>query len=142
MWQAFAHEHATVPVLARRFHLSPKTVRRRLDEYVLPVVKPKPRAMVAIGDATKIGRGWLLVVRDPNAHENVYCREIFFEATSSYQQARTELEQAGLAFTAFVGDGRVTTPWLFGDIPVQMCHFHQEQIVIRYTTQKPEWPAG
>lgn len=30
----------------------------------------------------------------------------------------------------------------FGDIPVQMCHFHQEQIIIRYTTQKPELPVG
>ena len=98
--------------------------------------------MVAIADATKIGNGWLLVVRDPNTHENVYCREIFSETTSNYQQARAELEQAGFVFTAFVGDGRVAVPWLFSDIPVQMCHFHQEQIVISYTTQKPDLPAG
>lgn len=98
--------------------------------------------MVAIGDATKIGDTWLLVIRDPNASENVYCREILWETTSDYQQARAELEQAGFVFTAFVGDGRVAVPWIFHDIPVQMCHFHQIQIIVGYTTQRPELPAG
>jgi len=98
--------------------------------------------MVAIGDATKIGQGWLLVIRDPSAGENVYCRKVFSETTSDYQTARRELEKESFVFSAFVGDGRVATPWVFGDIPVQMCHFHQEQIIIKYTTQKPELPAG
>ena len=36
----------------------------------------------------------------------------------------------------------MASTWLFSDIPVQMCHFHQEQIVIRYTTLAPKLPAG
>lgn len=98
--------------------------------------------MVAIGDATKIGDTWLLVIRDPNQHENVHFKEVFVETTSAYQLAREDLERQGITFTAFVGDGRVAVPWLFSDIPVQMCHFHQEQIIIRYTTLNPELPAG
>jgi len=84
----------------------------------------------------------MLVIRDPHAHENVYVKEVSTEATSDYQIARAELLRQGFVFTAFVGDGRVAVPWLFSDIPVQMCHFHQKEIVVRYTTLHPELPAG
>jgi hypothetical protein len=98
--------------------------------------------MVAVGDATCIGDTWMIVFRDPHAQENVYYREIYAEGTSDYQLAREKLERDGFIFSAFVGDGRVAVPWLFGDIPVQMCHFHQKEIVVRYTTLNPELPAG
>jgi hypothetical protein len=126
----------------RRHGFSEKWIRGRLDQYVLPEHKPAPQQMVAIGDATKIGESWLMVIRDPNAHENVYFREVDTETTSAYQLARGELKSQAIIFTAFVGDGRVAVPWLFSDIPVQMCHFHQEQIIVRYTTLHPELPAG
>ena len=99
--------------------------------------------MVAIGDATYCGpHSWMLVIRDPHAQENVYMKELWNETTSAYQAARHTLEADGFIITAFVGDGRVATPWLFTDIPVQMCHFHQEQIVVRYTTRNPHLEAG
>ena len=128
--------------LVRRYGMSEKWIRGRLDQHQVPEYKPKPRYMVAIGDATKIGETWFLAIRDPNAHENVYFTEVFAETTSAYQLARQRLEEQGIIFIAFVGDGRVAVPWLFSDIPVQMCHFHQEQIIVRYTTLKPELPAG
>ena len=131
-----------MPALVRRYGFSEKWIRIRLDQHEVLEYIPEPRQMVAIGDATKIGEFWFLVIRDPNAHENVYFKEVFAETTSSYQLAREDLERQGIIFTAFVGDGRVAVPWLFSDIPVQMCHFHQEQIIVRYTTLHPELPAG
>jgi len=131
-----------VPALVRRYGMSEKWIRTRLDEYKVPEHRPEPRVMVAIGDATKIGETWILAIRDPNAHENVYFKEVFAETTSAYQLAREDLERQGIIFTAFVGDGRVAVPWLFSDVPVQMCHFHQEQIIVRYTTLNPELSAG
>lgn len=98
--------------------------------------------MVAVGDATWIHGSWLLVIRDPHAQENVYDRELFSETTADYQVARRELAAHGVHFTAFVGDGRVASPFVFSDIPVQMCHFHQIQIAIRYLTTNPVLPAG
>jgi len=98
--------------------------------------------MVAIGDATHLGDSWILVIRDPNLSENVYMQEAYSETTSGYQTAHKTLEGKGFRFSAFVGDGRIAVPWLFSDIPVQMCHFHQLQIVIRYTTRHPDLPAG
>ena len=98
--------------------------------------------MVAIGDATWIHGSWMLVIRDPHVGENVYEKELFSETTSAYQTARADLEEQGIHLTAFVGDGRLATPFVFSDIPVQMCHFHQIQIAVRYLTTRPELPAG
>jgi len=143
LWRAFALDHATVPALVRRYHLSEKTIRTRLDEYVLPAHHPAPRGMVAVIDATKVGLSWLLVIRDPHERENVYIREVYAETTSAYQIAYADCTERGFAFRAIVSDGRfVGSPWLFPGIPIQMCHFHMEQIVIRYTTLNPNLEAG
>lgn len=143
LWQEFAFEHATVPILAKRHHISKSTVHRRLDEYELSDSCHAPRIMVAVIDATKVGQVWMLVVRDPHAKENVYAQEVSSETTFAYQEAHKHLKQQEFSFSAIVSDGRfVAVPWLFPDIPVQMCHFHQEQIVIRYLTQNPKLEAG
>lgn len=142
LWEQFAHEHATIAVLAKRHHRSEKWIRLRLDEYEPTSPVPQPRAFVAIGDATWIHGSWMLVLRDPDRRENVYHREVASEATSDYQRARAELEEQGFTFLAIVGDGRLALPWAFSGIPFQMCHFHMEQIIIRYTTRYPKLPAA
>ena len=143
LYRAFAYEHATIPALAKRFHLCEKTIRTRLDEHELPEYAPVPRTMVAVIDATKIGLMWFLVVRDPNEKENVYAKEISSETTFSYQMAHEDLKEKGFTFSAIVSDGRfVAAEWLFPGIPVQMCHYHQIQIIIRYLTLNPKIPAG
>lgn len=142
LWHAFAHEHATIGALVRRYGYSEKWIRTRLGEYTLPEYEPEPRTMVAIGDAVWIHGEWLLVIRDAHQKENVYARILPWETTFAYQEARRELAELGVHFSAFVGDGRLATPFVFSDIPVQMCHFHQLQIAVRYLTRNPELPAG
>jgi len=143
LWNAFAFEHATIPILATRFHLSEKTIRTRLDSYALPPQEPIPRSMVAVIDATKAGTSWILVIRDPHKKENVYVQEISSETTSAYQRAYAICTARGFVFSAIVSDGRfVAIPWLFPGIPIQIGHFHMEQIVIRYTTLNPKLRAG
>jgi hypothetical protein len=132
----------TISTLVDKYKKCEKWVRMQLDAYELPTWKPIPRSMVAIMDATYTGDSWMLVVRDPNAKENVYFREHQHETTFAYQEARRVLEAKGFVLTAIVGDGRVATPWLFSDVPVQMCHFHQLQIIIKYTTLNPQLEAG
>lgn len=98
--------------------------------------------MVAIMDATKVGEEWFFVVRDPEAKENVYWAVVPFEGTTCYQLAVQYLEQQGFIIKAIVGDGKIAISWLFKGQPVQMCHFHMKQIVIRCITLHPELPAG
>ena len=99
--------------------------------------------MVAVMDATRVGRTWIFAVRDPKRGETVYTREVAHESTSVYQLAHADLKEKGFVFSAIVTDGRfVAVDWLFPGIPLQMCHFHQIQIVIRYLTLNPKLPAG
>lgn len=143
LWNEFSNEYATVSTLVRRHALSEKTVRTRLDAYQLGEHAPTPRTMVAIMDATRVGYSWILAVRDPEKRETIYAEEISVESTSAYQRAYAELTGQGFTFSAVVRDGRfVAVPWLFPGIPVQMCHYHMEQIVIRYLTLNPKLWAG
>jgi hypothetical protein len=48
------------------------------------------------------------------------------------------LEKKGYTLKAIVLDGRPGVRQLFSDIPVQMCHFHQKQIITRYLTNNPK----
>jgi hypothetical protein len=59
-----------------------------------------------------------------------------------YQYGRKILEAHGWTFTAAVIDGRRGLSTVFKDIPVQMCHFHQLQIVTKYLTRRPQTEAG
>ncbi len=142
MWREFCFQYATVGTLVERYHKSEKWVRNQLAAYELPTRTVRPRTMVAIMDATKVGFEWFFVVRDPEAKENVYSALIQFEGTSCYQEAKESLERKGFVIRAIVGDGKIAISWLFKGLPVQMCHFHQKQIVIRCITLHPELPAG
>lgn len=101
-----------------------------------------PRAMVAVMDATRVGYEWVFVVRDPHAKENVYTDVVPSESTYCYQVAVQTLQEQKFTLRAVVGDGKVALSWLFKGLPVQMCHFHQKQIVIRCITLNPQLPAG
>lgn len=41
-----------------------------------------------------------------------------------------------------VTDGRPGVRGVFADVPVQMCHFHQKQIITRHLTTRPKLEAG
>ena len=143
LWSEFAHEHATVSVLARRYAISRSTVQRRLDAYTLPTHVLTPCTMVAIIDATRVSSSWILAIRDPEKQKTVYARDIEIESTYAYQTAYADLKARGFVFSAIVTDGRfVAADWLFPGIPLQMCHYHQFQIVRRYLTLNPKLPAG
>ena len=49
-----------------------------------------------------------------------------------------EIRRRGIDIQAIVCDGRKGLFQLFGDIPIQMCQFHQIQIVLRHLTRKPK----
>lgn len=59
-----------------------------------------------------------------------------------YSLGRTAMENQGFKISAIVLDGKPGVRNLFSDIPVQMCHFHQKQIIQRYLTSNPRLEAG
>jgi hypothetical protein len=81
-------------------------------------------------------------MRSPHLRKNLYFQEVHYESVDVYRQGRIALEQQGYEFKAIVLDGRPGIRQLFSDIPVQMCHFYQKQIINRYLTNNPKLAAG
>ena len=65
-----------------------------------------------------------------------------YESIFEYQKGRVNVQDQGFKIRAITLDGRPGVRNLFNDIPVQMCHFHQKQIIRRYITGNPKLPAG
>jgi hypothetical protein len=102
-----------------------------------------PDGLVFVADATFFGRSYgFLVFRAPELKRNLYFKPIVFETINEYLKGRIVLENQGFKFKAIVLDGRPGVRNLFLDIPVQMCHFHQKQIIKRYLTSYPQLEAG
>jgi len=65
-----------------------------------------------------------------------------FETTGEYQKGRIAVQKLGFTIRAITLDGKPGVRGLFSDIPVQMCHFHQKQIIKRHLTSNPKLEAG
>ena len=84
----------------------------------------------------------MCVIRAPHLKINIYVQEVKSESVDAYRQGRIDLEKRGYTIQAIVLDGRPGVRQLFSDIPIQMCHFHQKQIITRYLTNNPKLEAG
>jgi len=84
----------------------------------------------------------VVVFRSWTLRRNLWWNEVSSEKMVHYQYGRKILEERGWTFTAAVIDGRRGLATVFKDIPVQMCHFHQLQIVTKYLTRRPQTEAA
>jgi hypothetical protein len=101
------------------------------------------QSIVAIADVTFFKRDFgVCVFRAPYLKQNLYAQEVQSETVDVYRQGRIDLEKQGYIIKAIVLDGRPGVRHLFSDVPIQMCHFHQKQIIIRYLTNNPKLEAG
>jgi hypothetical protein len=98
--------------------------------------------VVCIFDATHLGEETLLAAREPNLKVNLGWEWIPSETKESYSLLRSSIESRGFHLTAVVLDGRTGIPRVFEGLPVQICQFHQLQIVRRKLTLRPETEAG
>lgn len=82
------------------------------------------------------------MIRAPHLKKNLYIQEVQTESVDVYRRGRIALEKQGYTIQAIVLDGRPGVRKIFNDMPVQMCHFHQKQIVTRYLTNNPKVQAS
>jgi hypothetical protein len=121
---------------------------RRIFE-TIPVISKvhSPRSLHLVVDATYFGtketKQWgVLVFRDEEKKENLWWKFIDEERLLSYKEGKDYLLSLGYTALSVTCDGFSGLPELFSPIPVQFCHFHQAQIVRRYTTKNPKIIAG
>jgi len=94
-------------------------------------------------DTTYWGRNFgVMLFKDAITKENLLKYYVKHETNKLYHQGVLELESKGYSIKAIVCDGRRGLLNSFGNIPVQMCQFHQAAIIRRYITKKPRLQAS
>lgn len=116
-----------------------------IDGHMPKNPRTDPCSTPLVIDAMFFGREiGILVFRSPTLRKNLGWYEIEKEKVDDYELGIVELQSAGWNITGITVDGKpgvLKRIESFG-LPVQMCHFHQIQIVTRYTTRNPRLPAA
>ncbi len=94
-------------------------------------------------DTTYWGRNFgVMLFKDAYTKENLLKYYVKSETNILYLQGINELTTRGFEVLAIVCDGRRGLFQLFGEIPIQMCEFHQVALIRRYITKHPKLPAS
>jgi hypothetical protein len=133
----------TYSQLADRFCCLPKTIQRRLDKALIHKNKEFSDVAVVIMDTTYFGRVFgVMVFKNSLDGVVLYKQYVRYETDALYLAGISEITRRGIHIQAIVCGGRQGLFGLFDDIPVQMCQFHQTQIVQRYLTRNPKTQAA
>ncbi len=137
------NKRQTIRQLSEKYDKGKDWIRDRIRNAPAKEHHHSPQPVVVIADVTFFKRSFgILVIRAPHLKKNLYVHEVKSESVDAYWQGRRTLENMGYTMRAIVLDGRPGVRQLFSDIPVQMCHFHQKQIITRYLTNNPKLEAG
>ena len=94
-------------------------------------------------DTTYFGRGFgVMVFKDSISGQYLYKQYVRTETNKGYLNGFEEIVRRGISVQSVICDGRKGLIKTFESIPLQMCQFHQVQMVTRYLTKKPKFPAG
>jgi len=146
IWKLYTKKRQIVKDVAENVSLSPRTIHTLLDKqkretYTLP---PLGSHVMIVMDCTYFKRTCAyFVVRDWYTKRNIYFKRIPYETISCYTDFVWFLKEKGYIIDGIVVDGRRGIfQALSAYFPIQMCQFHQRQIVKRYLTQNPLTQAG
>jgi len=124
-------------------HVSSRTIKRKLDKYEVIFHGIDPTSTVVIMDTSYFGHEFgVMVFRDEYSKRNLHWKYVKHESLSEYIYGIERLKKQGWNIKGIVCDGKRGLFTAFGDIPVQMCQFHQAAIVTRYITRNPKTIAG
>lgn len=143
LWKEYQEGKQTYTQLAEKYNCSIKTIQRRLDKHEITNLPKEQRKVVVLMDTTYWGRGFgVMLFKDSLTKENLLKYYVKTETNALYIQGINELKSLGFQISAIVCDGRKGLIQSFGNIPVQMCQFHQSAIIRRYLTKKPKLKAA
>jgi len=139
IWKKFSSGKHIVSEVSSDFKISPRSVHNYLNEFEKSILIPKviPRHIMVIMDCVYFRRVCCyLVIRDWYKGKNIYFKRIPYETIN-------HLEKLGFVIDGIVVDGRKGVfEALSLRFKIQMCQFHQKQIVRRYLTNRPQTEAG
>jgi len=143
LWDQYVNGNQTINSLCKHYDISPKRVRRLLDNFEIKSREIIPVKCILIMDTSYFRCGFgVMVFRCHPKHQNMFWKFVDHETVAKYQSGVSYLQSKGLEIMGIVCDGKRGLFSGFGAIPVQMCHFHQVAIITRYITRNPRLQAG
>ena len=136
----------TLKQLSHKYDRSIPWIKKQLDAFEPEARHINPSAITIVADATFYGkksdRLGTLVFKDVLNDKIVACKHIESETANDYKQLADELIEQGFIIQGVTIDGKRGVAKAFGNIPVQMCQFHQIAIIKRYLTRRPKLEAS
>ena len=143
LWDKYQRKKQTYHELAEEYDCSAKTIQRRLDEYSVRFNNNFPSVANVVLDTTYFGRNFgVMCFKDSITKTMLHKQYVRYETNELYRIGIEKIRSKNIDIQAIICDGRKGLFTLFGDIPVQMCHYHQQEIVRRYLTRSPKLQAG
>jgi len=143
IFDKYVTKRQTLKNLAQEYGKSVNWVRSKIETAKALKKEVQADGYVFAADCTFFGRAYgFIVFRALEIKKNVYVKALMYESVADYQRGRMTIQKLGFKIKAIVLDGRPGVRNLFSDVPVQMCHFHQKQIIQRYLTLRPKLEAS
>ena len=143
LWQLYSERKQTKEELAKDFGCSSRTITRYLNKSIKNNNFPTPKSVILLMDTTYFGRKYgVMVLFDARTKQALSVDEVKYETNVLYFEAVNKLKAKGIKIQSITYDLRKGLVDLFPNIPVQLCHFHQNQNIKRYLTNNPKMPAS
>ena len=143
LWDKYQRKKQTYQELADEYVCSSKTIKRRLDEYSVHFNDKFPDKSNVVIDTTYFGRTLgVMCFKDSITKIMLKKQYVKYETNELYRIGIEEIRSKNIKIQSIICDGRKGLFTLFGDVPVQMCHYHQQEIIRRYLTRNPKLQAG
>lgn len=143
IWQLYTEGKQTYSQLAEKFGCSAKTIQRHIDKIQVERQSHFEAAANVLMDTTYFGRTFgVMVFKDSISGKFLLKKYVKQETNKLYKEGIEEISRRGISVQAIICDGRKGLFAMFGNVPMQMCQFHQVAIITRYLTRKPKMLAG
>lgn len=143
VWDEYTKGKQTYEQLGSKHCCSTKTIQRKIDSVVLEQKKCFESVANVLIDTTYFGRTFgVMVFKNSLSGEILLKYYVKVETNNQYYKGIEEIARRGIKIQSIICDGRKGLFQMFGGIPVQMCQFHQTQIITRYLTKNPKLEAS
>ena len=143
LWHSYLTDKRTVLDLSSQYKCSERTIRRRLKLIADSFVPSWPKTAVVIVDTTYFSRLFgVMLFQDSSTGRILHRKFVRNETNAEYLDGLSQIQSGGTSIEAVVCDGHMGLLQAIGPCPVQMCQFHQFQIIRRLLTNNPHLPAG
>ena len=126
--------------------MSKRWVYSQINNYQVAIKRHDSRAVTLVCDTTFYGKKkdklGTVIFYDVLKGEILLWEHVETEKCEYYKKSLKQLLSLGYTINSVTIDGKRGLNTVFKEYPIQMCHFHQKQIVQRYITKTPKLQAS